>query len=68
MHNNDVCYVCVVLGILNDLEMIRNMYVGLFVKTIPFHKRNLGICRQSQSQPSMGTEGWLYCAILKKRI
>lgn len=28
MHNNDVCYVCVVLGILNDLEMIQNMCVG----------------------------------------
>lgn len=27
MHNNDVCYVCGVLGILNDLEMIQNMCV-----------------------------------------
>lgn len=27
MHNNDVCYVCVVLGILKDLEMIQNMCV-----------------------------------------
>lgn len=32
MHNNDVCYVCGVLGILNDLEMIQNMCVGVICR------------------------------------
>ena len=68
MHNNNVCYICVVLDILNYLEMIQNVCGGwVFVKTTLFHKWDLGICRESRSQPSVGTEGWLYCAVLKKK-
>lgn len=43
MHNNDVCYICVVLDILNYLEMIQNMCGGLVVETTLFHKWDLGI-------------------------
>lgn len=59
----------VVLGIINDLEMIQNMCVWwLFAKTALFHKRGLGVCREPWSQSSVGTEGWLYCVFIKMKM
>lgn len=68
MYNNYVCYIFHYIRYYKWSRSDSKYVGGLLAKTTLFHRRDLGICREYWKQFSEGTEGWLYCVIIKKKM